>query len=466
MFKLIVDKELREVIGTTKFAVTFGVMSTLILLAFYVGARNYQVNQSEYEAAVAENVKQMEGLTTWGAVDNRIFLRPHPLTALVSGVSNDIGRTIEVRTEHEPRPEDSRFNADPIYAVFRFIDLEFIFTTVLSLFAILFAYDAVNGEKERGTLRLTFANSVPRDLYILGKMVGSFIALSVPLLIPILLGCLLLPLLGVPMDIDDWVRLALIIVAGFLYLGVFLTLSVFISSLTAHSSASFLILLVVWIFVVLIVPRTAVLVAGRAVEVPSIDQIDYQKSTYLSQLWDEDMKQVDALRRELRGQPREQRIQRFRALMAELGSVRTEKLDAFTNTLNEDRRNRELVRQRVALGIARISPAAVFALASTNLAGTSLKLKERYNEAARAYRDDYTRFILEKTGSVSNHWWMGGQADTDVEIDPYELPRFEYQEAPLADHVNSALPDLGILLLFNFIFFAGAFVAFLKYDVR
>ena len=81
MLKLLIDKELREIIGSTKFAVTFGVMSLLILLAFYVGGRNYQVSQMEYEAAVSENLKQMEGLTNWAQVDNRIFLEPQPLAA-------------------------------------------------------------------------------------------------------------------------------------------------------------------------------------------------------------------------------------------------------------------------------------------------------------------------------------------------------------------------------------------------
>ncbi len=98
MFRLLVEKELREIISTTKFAVTFGVCSVLILLAFYVGAGNYQVSQSEYEAAKAENIKQMEGLTDWQRIDHRIFLPPQPLATLVSGISNDIGRTTEMRS--------------------------------------------------------------------------------------------------------------------------------------------------------------------------------------------------------------------------------------------------------------------------------------------------------------------------------------------------------------------------------
>lgn len=469
MLRLIIDKELREIIGSTKFAVTFGVMSLLILLAFYVGARNYQVSMREYEAAIAENTKQMEGLTDWSRVDNRIFLKPQPLTALVSGISNDIGRTVPIQTQSEPRSQDSRFNDDPIYAVFRFIDLEFIFSIVLSLFAILFAYDAVNGEKERGTLRLAFANPVPRDKYILGKLVGSFFALAVPLLVPLLLGCLLLPLLGVSMESTEWIRLATVIAAGLMYLGVFLTLSIFVSSMTEHSSSSFLLLLVIWIFAVLIIPRTAVFVAGRAVDVPSVDEVDFQKSTYLSQLWDDDMKKMDEFRRSNPGSPgesHEDRHRKFRAYMTELADARTGKLDVFSQRLNEDRNNRDLVRQHLALGIARISPASVFALAATDLAGTSLNLKNRFDMAARAYRDSYARFIQEKTGSATSFWWMGNQNEDAEEIDPYELPAFEFKEAPVSDYVTSALPDLAILVLFNLVFFSGAFVAFLRYDVR
>jgi len=469
MLRLIIDKELREIIGSTKFAVTFGVMSLLILLAFYVGGRNYQVSMREYEAAVAENIKQMEGLTDWSRVDNRIFLKPQPLTALVSGISNDIGRTVQIRTQWEPRSQDSRFNEDPIYAVFRFIDLEFVFSIVLSLFAILFAYDAVNGEKERGTLRLAFANAIPKDKYILGKLIGSFLALAVPLLVPILMGCLLLPLLGVSLETGAWIRLATVIAAGLMYLGVFLTLSVFVSSTTERSSSSFLLLLVIWIFAVLIVPRTAVFVAGRAVDVPSVDEVDFQKSTYLSQLWDEDMKQLDEFRRSNPGTPgesREDRRRRFRAFMTELADARTEKLDAFAQRLNEDRYNRDLSRQHLALGIARVSPASVFTLAATNLAGTSLDLKNRFDAAARSYRESYARFIKEKTGSSSSFWWMGAQNQNAPDINPNELPVFEYKEVPVSDHVTSALPDLGLLLLFNLVFFTGAFVAFLRYDVR
>ena len=471
MYKLIVEKELREIIGSTKFAVTFGVCAALIILAFYVGARNYEVSLREYESASSENVKQMEGLTDWNSIEHRIFLPPQPLAILVSGISNDVGRTIEMRTRGELLPEDSRFNEDPIFAVFRFLDLEFIFTVVLSLFAILFAYDAINGEKERGTLPLTFANSVPRDQYILGKVTGSFVALVVPLLIPILLGCILLPALGVPMRGGEWLRLGMVLLAGILYFGVFLTLSVLVSALTQRSSSSFLLLLVLWIFAVLIIPRTAVLVAGRAVEVPSIDQVNYEKNYYSRQLDQEFRKRAEDFFTQNMGRDDIQvAFSEFQTASEGWRAERDEQVRVFSDQLNENRRNRESVQQGITLGIARLSPAATFSLAAANLAATSVDLKASFQEAASVYQQNYAKFMEEKTGSsggfVMRMRRHGMEEEEQEVIDPLEIPVFEYEMPAASELIESSLMDLGFLFLFNIIFFISAFVAFLRYDLR
>ncbi len=471
MFKLVLEKELKEIIGTTKFAVTFGVCAVLILLSFYVGARNYEVSREGYEASIVEDLQQMEGLTDWRMVNHQIFLPPRPLAALVSGVSNDIGRTIPVRTRGELRSHDSRFNEDPIFAVFRFLDLEFIFAIVLSLFAILFGYDAINGEKERGTLALSFANSVPRDQYVLGKLVGSFLALIVPLMIPVLMGCLLLPVLGVPMDGNSWIRLVMVILAGILYFGVFLTLSVFISTLTQRSSSSFLLLLIIWIFAVLIVPRAAVLAAGGVVEVPSVDEIDYEKIKYSRQLSREQQDARRKWRQEYAGDKsdREQYMKDWQAFSTEQADIRHQKMDVFAQQLNEVRENKSRAQQKVALGLARVSPAASFALAASELSSTSLELRTSYMNAAKAYRNDFGEFMDSRTGGdMSIRFTFGDQEDEEKPdpIDPSELPVFKYEALPVSDAINSALPDMALLLVFNIIFFAGAFLAFLRYDVR
>ena len=88
MLKHVVYKELRDIIGTTKFAVTFGVGALLIVLAFLAGARNYQASMARYEAARAETLRKLEGITDWLSVrDHRIFLPPQPLVMVFSGLA-------------------------------------------------------------------------------------------------------------------------------------------------------------------------------------------------------------------------------------------------------------------------------------------------------------------------------------------------------------------------------------------
>ena len=409
MLRLILYKELREIIGSTKFAVTFGICSILIILAFYTGVENYKTGMEEYKASEAAQLRTHEKKTNWSEVtSHQVYLTPEPLASLVMGVSNDLGRTAYISRGTIPPLADSTYSQQPVFAVFRFLDLEFVFRIILSLFAILFAFDAINGEKERGTLRLSFANSLPRASYILGKLTGSFLALALPLLIPILIGALLLPLMGLSLSTDEWIRLGLFIVCGLMYLGVFLTLSVFVSCLTQRSSSSFLFMLVIWVCSVLIIPRASVLIAGNMVDVPSLDEISLQRLQLQRQSSREYREKMESLYRDLfkqlrenRGTSREETDRGFKNITETLDNFRKEidqKLKDLENRLNEDRRNIQVKQEKLAFGISRISPAAVFNLASITFSGTSLELRTHFRERAAAYLDSFAEFYRQKTG--------------------------------------------------------------------
>lgn len=471
MMKLIIEKELREIIGSMKFAVTFAVTSLLLLLTFYVGARNFQMSTEQYNGAKGENLRKLENLTDWQEVRNfRVFLPPRPISSLIMGVSNDIGRTSEIHGQGEITPRDSRYGDDPVYAVFRFLDLDFIFQIVLSLFAILFAYDAINGEKERGTLRLTLANSVPKSTYILGKVLGSFLALAIPLLIPILLGCLILLAMGIPVESDDWFRLALVVAGGYLYFGVFLTLSLFLSSLTRKPATSFLFLLVCWILSVMIIPRTAVLLAGRAVNVPSVDEIASQKSRYSASLWQEHRKKMADFRAP-EGTEMDKLMEKFQKYMSDLGEERMKKMDLFTSRLNEERANAQVEQERIAFALARISPSAAFSLASSAIASTGIHLRDEYKRQAENYQRAYAEFMKGKTGTTPGGGFLfkvmiGDEEEEKTPINLSEIPEFQYKEPPVRAALGEITIDFGILGLFNILFFAGAFFSFLRFDPR
>ena len=62
---VVARRELLDVLASPKFIWTFAVGATLIVLAFWVGARGYRLELRRYEAARAADQRQMKGETDW-----------------------------------------------------------------------------------------------------------------------------------------------------------------------------------------------------------------------------------------------------------------------------------------------------------------------------------------------------------------------------------------------------------------
>jgi len=174
-----------------KFVFTFLLCTILIILAMFTGISNYRADLKEYNSAVALNRKNLDGQPNWQAlagVGTKITKPPEVLGTIAAGIQDAVGRNTTVNIAYDPKLVDSKFDSNPVFAIFGVLDLTLIVKIVLSLFAILFTYSAIAGEKEQGTLKLSLANRVPRDQMILGKAIGNFISLLVPLVIPFLIG--------------------------------------------------------------------------------------------------------------------------------------------------------------------------------------------------------------------------------------------------------------------------------------
>jgi ABC-type transport system involved in multi-copper enzyme maturation permease subunit len=474
MLKILLEKELRDIIYSTKFSITFAAAAVLVLLSFYVGIRNYQSSVREYEAAKTTDATNIASLTDWRQAQHRVFRRPQPLQVLVSGVTNDVGRTTDMRTSGELNLINSRFSVDPLFAVFRFLDLNFIVIIVFTLFAILFGYDAINGEKEMGTLKLVFANKVSRADFILSKLLGSILALGVPLLVPLLIGCLMLLGFGIPMSGSEWVQLATIIVTGLLCFGVFLTLSIMISALVARSSVSFLLSLVVWIFSVLIVPKGSVLLASQIATVPSMDAVETQKRKFSAEQMTRRMKEMQQWFASHMTNDTSF-IAKFGEYQDSVSKAYEQEREDFYGRLNEDWRNKKDWQEKWAFGISRVSPTAIFQIAAMNLAETDVAMKFRYLQELDRYQDSYAKFMQSKTGSSADYFrivvrrFTGKQGEDEEKqkaLNPTEIPDFAEQPRGLGNAITASLLDVGLLTVLNVVFFVGAFVAFLKFDLR
>ncbi|MGD9158733.1 MAG: ABC transporter permease subunit [Desulfobacteraceae bacterium] len=483
MLGTLIEKELKSILLSPKFAAVFSVCSILIILSFFLGIEDYKTAMSQYEAVVSNNNQQLKETTSWESLGTVVGRRPDPMQIFVTGIAHDMGR--QAPMSRTIKLYNSHYSENTIFAVFRSMDLMFIVQIVLSLFAILFTYDSICGEKESGTLKLSFANQVPRAKYIAAKILGSWTGLVIPLLIPVLLGVLLVILYDIPMTKSHWFRFSVLMGFSFLYFSFFLCLGIFMSSLTRRASASFLFLLVIWVCCVLIIPRTGVMLAGHFVKVPTATEIaskflqknrefveEYRKES--DKYMKESMEKMQSIiasnqsnREELEAKLKEHNDNTLLNIKKR-GAKLSEKRSAYDSFLKEDWRNRKIVREKLGFSLSRFSPASAFQLAADNLAETGIDLKYKYEDQLRNYRDIFTKFRTEKhLKENSSYEAYKARMEGNVKpIDVSDVPQFEFASADISQLLQKSVVDMGILSFYILLAIAGSFIAFIRYDVR
>jgi ABC-type transport system involved in multi-copper enzyme maturation permease subunit len=481
-------KELRSILLSPKFIGTFLVSSFLILLSVYIGINDYRQSQSSYEESIKLSEEEIQARTSWRSFSTRVSRAPDPMQVFVSGVNNDIGRRSTISEREPVKLFGSYYSEETLFALFRYFDLAFIIQVVLSLFAILFTYDAINGEKESGTIQLTFSNSLPRAHFILGKYVGTSLGLILPLLIPILLGILLVLLMKVPFSALDWFRLSGFIGISILYIIFFASLGILTSILTKRSTISFLISLVAWVLIVFIVPRAASMVAGQMIQVPSAAELDSQREAYAKDRWNqhiEDIQKLYSTRHAVVESMSEEKQKIYNEeheweYMQQDDSLRqqvTKSIDDYGIRLNEDFRNNKMRQERLTYTLSRISPASAFQLATMNLAQTDVSLKARYEDAMTIFRTAFNKYVKKKQEESGDNGGIRITMDSNTgvnissphpqySIDASDAPRFQTLRQTAGKIFAPVVIDCGIICVGIFLTFGITFIKFLRYELN
>jgi ABC-type transport system involved in multi-copper enzyme maturation permease subunit len=471
MLRDIIKKEIQDTIMSPRFVFTFLLCTILILLSVYTGINNYQAELKEHSTAVALNRKNLESQQSYGTLaglGTKISRKPQVLSTVVSGIWEAVGRVATVNIAFDPSLIESKYSSNPIFAVFGSLDLSFIVKIVLSLFAILFTYDAIVGEKERGTLKLALSNRVPRDRLILGKAIGGFVSLLIPLVIPLVLGLLLLMIYpNISLSGDDWLRIGMTCVMFLLYLSVFFTLGLFISARTTRSSTSFLLLLFIWVTFVTIMPKAAVMIAGQIKPIPSVHEITAQKDAYLQEIQKEAMTEYkefsDENPRPGKDKP-EERVrwnEKYKEWAEEFQQRLTGKIDEKNAAIEQDYQAKMRQQQKLAVNLSRVSPASALMFSSMSLARTGIDEHERFLNSVKMYKPIFTKWVNEKMMRSLN--LSGGE---QPKPDLSDMPQHEFTPEEFSESITHILPDLFLMVFLIILFFVGAYVSFLRYDVR
>ncbi len=477
MLKHIIMKEIIANITSPKLVFSFVLCTVLVLVSLYTGTVNYRDELVEYHEARSMNLQHLEDQPDWrnlGSAKWALTKRPPILSTIAGGIHDAVGRNTDLRYR---KLIDSRYESNPVFAVDGPLDVAMIVKIVLSLFGVLFTFDAICGEKEKGTLKLVLSNQIPRNELILGKTVGSFVSFLVPLGIPLVMGLLFLNVCpDVSFSGDDWARLGLILLCFLLYLTVFFNLGLFISSRCGRSSDSLFILLFVWIILVLVIPRAATAVSERVLSIPTIHEVEHRIREATREIEMREQPKIDetlakwwrehGMVEDWSANPSEKR-RVFLDLRDRLRRNADAMIDAERAGISSDYRAELRKQQMLAFSLSRISPTAAMTYSTLRLARTGMDAHQRFVDSIGDYGAAVSDWLAAKpkqNGQVRLGEDGRGKPREAPSLDG--MPQHEVVPERFSESLYSVLPDVCILLLMNIILFAAAYVSFLSYDVR
>ncbi len=465
LFLNLLRKEIVSHILTLRFFVTFALVLLLVFSAFYVSVLDCKQSAAEQAyikknaQSALEDVKKSTDSekTKWENVINKWddefsyvgVTEPIPsprLSVFGKGLSAVWPTAISASTKSLRCFENSVIT-NPLLQFFRTPNFVYVVNTILSFLALLIVFDAVCGEKQNGTLRLLLSYSVPRHILLLAKWVGGYIILVFPLVIAFFGGVWYARMQSVlELSLSHVLLISLLLIVALLYVLVFFTLGLLVSSVTNKSTTALFISLGLWVLCVAVIPSISPVVARLLSPVPSQTQIHTEQSALRqeSSLLESQLAAVKA------SGSNEQR-KRIEDRLKE-NADQYQAWQRFYDNSQE--------RQTWLAGIlSRLSPSGMWVLSASSITGTGYQEYQRLNAA-----------ITRLSTNLEDKWHQlesksASQGDFPA-FDPSAVPGLHVPPLSVAERITEAFWDVLLLLFLNVGLFLAAFMKFLRYDVR
>ena len=473
MIRHIILKEILENLLSLRFVLSLVLVICLFAASGFVFVGKFAEQSADYWAETNRNLSALReecsnALYRAAFYRQTIWRRPKLLSLCAEGSEKSLPNCYMSDTFASELPQvKGRGN----FALPHFSDIDWVFiiSTVLSFVALVLTYDSMSGEKEAGTLRLMLANTIPRYKVLLGKYFGAMFTLAIPLIAGLLVSLIIvIPSEDVTIDAASWLKILAVAILSLLYLSIFVFLGMFISSRSAHSSNCMVLLLVLWVVLVILLPGGGRIFAEISSKSPTQVELERRLDEVGEEIWDN--------------------AEKFGKNAGNMGTnlnnpgnnppARARLKTALTNAANQvrdDHHNRLLAQALAGRNLTCISPVAIYQRASQAVAGTGINRCANIYRQMREYQADLKQYIRSEDAKdpdslhlifpeeqCARSWKTISHNPVDFDT----VPKFQERDLALGQSLKLAIWDIGLLALFNLVFFAASFVSFLRYDVR
>ena len=462
----IVKRELYDNLNSLRFALATVLLLSLMLTNSIVYLREQPDRIQRYLTSVSDTRNALEAradslyeLAQKGP--GKLYKKPSPLYFCAEG--GDVFLSSTVETNHRfwdstplksfwrmmyPAATPNLTNLRPNVTT---IDWAFIIGYILSLISLLFTYDSVAGERERGTLRLMLVNPLPRHTVLIGKFLGALMSISIPFALSVLMNLLLISLSSaVHLGPDTWNRLGIIFGIALLYTSLFLALGLFVSAHVQRSAVSLVILLLTWVTFVVFIPRVCAVIASDFSSTMSSDEFSVRRRQIHEKLWKEYISTIGVS--ELGDQ--------------QAGSQLVTEDQAKQQGLIKEHLDKQITQVQQVLTITCISPTAILQYLLESFSGTGFQRHLQFLENAERYAREYREFIVDtdRADPQSLHFIGVREGMSQQPVSPGAIPKFE-DTLSLSKDFNAAATELLLLIMFLVVLLAVAHLVFMSAEV-
>jgi ABC-type transport system involved in multi-copper enzyme maturation permease subunit len=518
MIGLIAKKDFLINLISVRFVIGFVLCLVIIPFTMIVGLDDYNNQMRMYQIDRDAAEKEMKELLVYSALRPTVVKQPEVLSIFSKGISANMGNKTKVSLQEYPLFLDGHTTSrdNPLLNVFFSLDFATVIAILISLLALVFAYDAITREREDGTMKLSMTGQVSRISFLVGKLAGLLLTL-----LPILIFCYLIAALivalnpAVSLTPSDWAGLSLLFLTSIIYMLVFIVLGLFISALSAHSSSSIILSLLSWIVFLFLIPGMAAYLSKSISKTPLYDNvqvsIDEHYKEYWSQYWPVVMEKVqESGASELNLWNYSMDNDGFAVLSG--GKREIAQALRLTNSWSEPYRinmaekiwvmqkdylDKLQQQQRVQQYLSWLSPSELFTQATDALCRTDANAFFQYMESQRDYRQTIIRFFTDNKifesfryftpqpeeafpteQEVKDYYDKGGSRNRSESIENWSykredyylntdnVPRYEYRMSASGETFNAAMGRLAALLAVSILLLLGTIAVFMKYDVR
>ena len=472
MLLTLIRKEITHHILSVRFIILLLMCLSLAPLTLSINYQNYRQNLVDYQEAVklanTEETKVNTNMELKPELEvSKLFLKPTPLSVFANGLGDALPSYLGMTRNGITQEPSALVSALLSYLLGHF-DFLFLISTVFSLLALLFTFDAVAGEREAGTLRITLANSLPRDLFLWSKLIGGYIVFVVPFLVSFLFGLLVLVWQGFPLgEPEIFPRVFSLTLASLLYIAVFFAIGTVISTYLDNSKTALIVAFTVWVFAVLITPRVG-FIAAKFIAPTRTSQSVYLEKTALRENFNVELEEKKAeIHKEVwKDRPQPSLEEKFASgdkvdeQMKPLEEEFRLKFKEHTDEIDRNYQRKKKRQEQVGETLSRITPTSSLTYLATNLTQTGKRKRNAYFQAGERYYDVLHTDVFSKIEDHVNMRMFHPERDMVKIRQPSSL------ETPtLGETLRQSMVDVLLLCFFAVVLTTVAFLKFFRSDI-